>query len=77
MFASPAHLTKTVLKMRPRHLAPLLGSLLCWAMPWIETTPTMAQGDPTTRTTEFVIKVVGTPHFLALMADGTVWSWGR
>jgi alpha-tubulin suppressor-like RCC1 family protein len=46
-------------------------------MLWIGITPTVAQGSPTTRTTEFVLKVVGTQHFLALIADGSVVGRGR
>lgn len=55
----------------------LLVSLLLWGTAWLGMSTAMAQGANATRVVESVRKVVGTQHFLALMADGSVIGWGR
>jgi alpha-tubulin suppressor-like RCC1 family protein len=55
----------------------LLTPLVCLTTPWLGTTAALAQGSASTRPTEPIGKVVGTQHFLALMADGRVIGWGR
>ena len=55
----------------------LLGSLLLWGAAWLGMSPATAQVANAARDVGSVRKVVGTQHFLALMADGSVIGWGR
>jgi len=57
--------------MRRRHCLAALAPLAFGPAAWLGTTPARAQGEPAVR------KVVGSQHFLALMADGSVVGWGR
>jgi alpha-tubulin suppressor-like RCC1 family protein len=61
--------------MQLRKRFALLGASLLWATTVFGIGPAVAQGD--TRGTEAVRKLVGTQHFLALMANGSVIGWGR
>ena len=55
----------------------LCGSLFLVATLWMGTPKASAQGDTTESTPDAVRKVVGSQHFLALMANGSVMGWGR
>jgi alpha-tubulin suppressor-like RCC1 family protein len=63
--------------MVPSKCYALFGSLLLVATLWMGTPKASAQGDTTKSTPDAVRKVVGSHHFLALMANGSVMGWGR
>lgn len=54
-----------------------IGPWLCAATLWLGAAIALAQGNAAKSENEPVRKVVGTQHFLALMADGSVIGWGR